>query len=100
MAHPLLHPPDASLGDHPRPERVPQVVEAQRTELGPDECGLVAPPQRRAVEMPAGYTGKDRIVFADEMLPRAQPSQRLGHVGGQRDRPDLPDLGVVTSPSP
>ena len=31
MPHPLLYTPDIGLADHPSAERVPQIVEAQRS---------------------------------------------------------------------
>jgi hypothetical protein len=100
VAHPLLHPPDVGLGDHPRAERVPQVVEAQRTEFRAGERGLVAAAERRTVEMAAGDAAEHRVVLADEVRPGTKPSQRLSHVRRRRDRPDLAGLGVVTFPSP
>jgi len=42
VAHPFLHPADVGLGDHPRPERVPQIVEAQRAQAGDAQRDFVA----------------------------------------------------------
>src|SRR4051794_13876910 len=56
VAHPLLHSSDVGLGDHPRAERVAEVVEAQRTELRAYECRAVAAGQRGGVEVAADDT--------------------------------------------
>ena len=53
VAHPLLDAQDVGLGDHPRAERVAQVVEAQPSQAGAVERGHVAAAQRRAVDVAA-----------------------------------------------
>ena len=97
MAHPLLDAADVGLGDHARPERVAQVVKAQRPKPA-RPAPPVAAPQRRAVEVAAELAGEHQIVVAGRKLALAElreASATSGAIGTERT---FPDFGVVSAP--
>ncbi len=99
VAHPLLDPADVGLGDHPRPERVPEVVEPQGPQVGGLQRRLVASAQSRAVEVAAGLPREDEIVIPNPVLARAELGQRRRHIRGKRTERTLPDFGAVSAPA-
>ena len=98
VAHPLLHPADVRLSDHPRAERVPEIVEAQRPQLRPSRRCLVAAAQRRAVEEPAGLAGEYQLVIAREPVALESFANAFATSGASGTERTLPDLGVVRAP--
>jgi hypothetical protein len=92
VTHPLLDAPDVRHADDPRSERVAEVVEAERSQRGSFERGAVTLRKRRAVEVAADDAAENEVVLVGEVLPLAQPSERLCE-----DR-TLPDFGVVRWP--
>jgi hypothetical protein len=99
VAHPLLDPADVGYGDHPRAERVAQVVEAQRPEAGSLQRRLVATRERGRVEPAADDSREDEIVLVGPELPLAQSGQRLGDRRRERDGTDLAALGRGQPPA-
>jgi hypothetical protein len=75
MAHPLLHAPDVRLGDHPRPECVSEIVEAQRPQPAPSQRVSIPAVQRITIERQPGVANEDEVVIAHEPVPTTQPRQ-------------------------
>jgi hypothetical protein len=76
VPHPLLHPANVGLRDHPRAERVPKVMETQLPQPRTPRRGGVAAAQRRAVEKVAGLSRNDQVVLARE--PRVRKASIRG----------------------
>jgi hypothetical protein len=76
VTHPLLHTADIGLGDHASPERVAQIVEAERAETGVSESRFEATAERRAVEVAAGHADEDQVVVPHPVLPATELRQR------------------------
>ena len=76
--------------------RVPNVWRRswKRSGRRPARCSasLVAPAQRRAVEIAAGHAREDQVVVADQVLALAELRERLGDVRRHRHRADLARL--------
>ena len=95
-----------SAFDHPRTERVPEVVKAEWPEGGARERVLVATAQRRAIEIRAGLADEHEIVIADPVDSVTELGESPGDVGRHRHRAHLPRLrrgqlaGVVARPNP
>jgi hypothetical protein len=51
VRHSLLHPANVGFGDHPSAEHVAQIMEAQAPESRTSQSLLVAPAERRTVEV-------------------------------------------------
>jgi len=64
MAHPFLHPADVGLRDHPRTERMAQVMEPERSQPSFRQRSFVAATERRAVQMPTSFAGEDQVIIA------------------------------------
>lgn len=63
---------------------MPQVVEAERTEVGLLAGAVVAPAQRRGVEVRAAQAGEHEVVGADEVLALAELCEAGGDGVDQR----------------
>jgi hypothetical protein len=72
-SHPFLDAADISLGDHPRPEGMAQVMKPERAGSGARERGGVATAQSRAVEVVAGLTAEDEVVIAGPVFSLPKP---------------------------
>ena len=64
VAHPCGHLDDARTVDRKRPERVPQIVEAQRSQLGLRHCALEPPSQSGPVQRLPGRAREHQVVRA------------------------------------
>ena len=97
VAHPLLDLQDRRLRDRPRAEGVAQVVEAEVRRPARSQRELVAPVQRRGVEVLAGDARRrrGRRRRSSARVPRAAraPAATSGAIGTERT---LPDFGVVS----
>jgi hypothetical protein len=98
VAHPLLDAADVGDADDPRPERVAEVVEAERSQCGSIERGAVALRERRTVEVAADdpeKTSSSSSVKYSRWPSRASASATFVAIGTERT---LPDFGVVRRP--
>jgi hypothetical protein len=89
MAYPLLHAADVGLPDHARAEGVAQVVEAQWPQPRRLDRGVVAPAQRRAVDVAAELADEDQVVVVGGMPTVPEPCQRGRDLGCHWHRPHL-----------
>jgi hypothetical protein len=93
VPRPLLDPADVRLRDHPRAERVAQVVKAQRTQIGAFERRSVPARKGRGIEVVAERARKDELVFAGEVLALAESGECLGYCRREWDGTDFAALG-------
>jgi hypothetical protein len=92
VAHPLLDAADIHLGDHPRAERVAQIVKAERPKRGALKSDLEVSAQRGAVEVVAGFADEDQVVVAYPVLATAELTDGRRNVRRHRHRADVAGL--------
>ena len=76
VAQPLLDSPDICDADHPCPERMAQVMEAQLPHPGAAKRSLVPPAECGAIEVPTRVAHKNQVVLTRPVCSLPEPRQR------------------------
>ena len=93
VTHPRLNGRDLGARNGQRPEHMPEVVKAERTEVGGFQCAVVALRERIAVQV-AVFPGEHEVVVGVAVGRRsASALATSGIIGTERT---LPDFGVVS----